>query len=132
MPRQLYFRHFGPLSGPFKPDINICYIIIVVVLVDFQIDGYGLKLENEGFYNGYDSSVDPSIANSFATAALRFGHTQIRDLMSRYSSMYYRKKASVRTDDYFDPAPSYGVSQGGIACGLIRGLVKDHSQKVDV
>ena len=96
----------------------------------FQIEKFGLKLENDGFYHGYDSSIDPSIGSSFSAAAYRFGHSQIRDLMSRYGERYTKKHAPVHTDNFFDPAPIYDLSQGGVD-GLIRGLAKDHSQKVD-
>jgi hypothetical protein len=30
----------------------------------------------------YDSSVDPTIQNAFSTAAFRFGHTMLPDLVS--------------------------------------------------
>jgi len=30
---------------------------------------------------GYDENVKPNIANSFATAAMRFGHTQLQGMM---------------------------------------------------
>lgn len=40
-----------------------------------------LNLKKKGFYVRYNNSIDPSIANSFATATFRFGHTLIPALM---------------------------------------------------
>lgn len=40
---------------------------------------FELNLVTNGFYNGYDSRVDPAIANSFGAAAYRFGHSLVQN-----------------------------------------------------
>ena len=40
------------------------------------------------FLVGYDSSVNPSIANSFATAAYRFGHSLLVGTFKRYDKRF--------------------------------------------
>ncbi|KAH8305592.1 hypothetical protein KR059_002341 [Drosophila kikkawai] len=41
-----------------------------------------------GEYKGYDPAVNPSIANEFATAALRFGHTIINPILHRLNETF--------------------------------------------
>ena len=41
-----------------------------------------------GEYKGYDPTINPSIANEFATAALRFGHTIINPILQRLNAFF--------------------------------------------
>lgn len=41
-----------------------------------------------GEYKGYNSSMNPTIANEFATAAFRFGHTIINPILHRLNSSF--------------------------------------------
>lgn len=45
-------------------------------------------MEKMGEYKGYNPSINPSIANEFATAAFRFGHTLINPILHRLNETY--------------------------------------------
>lgn len=44
---------------------------------------FDLKLEDTGFYSGYDPKVNPTISNAFSTAAFRFGHALVQGSIMR-------------------------------------------------
>ena len=42
-----------------------------------------------GPYTGYKSDVNPAIANEFAVAALRFGHTLVQPVIFRLNETFH-------------------------------------------
>lgn len=51
----------------------------------FHSDKELAPLEN-GFFTGYDPNINPSLYNEFAAAGLRFGHSLVRNQLSRFDS----------------------------------------------
>lgn len=43
----------------------------------------GLLLQRNGYYQGYNFNVNPTITNVFTTAAFRFGHSLIQPIFKR-------------------------------------------------
>ncbi|UYV63418.1 PXDN [Cordylochernes scorpioides] len=73
-------------------------------------------------YQGYNSNLNPSIANSFATAALRFGHTLIQPFLARLDANYQPiPEGHLPLRNAFF-APNRLVNEGGID-PLLRGLL---------
>ncbi len=80
-------------------------------------------------YDGYREDADPSITNSFATAAYRVGHTMLSPTLRRVT----RSGSTVAEGDlsladaFFDPTV---IAEGGIE-SLLRGLVSQRAQEID-
>lgn len=74
-----------------------------------------------GDYKGYDPTVNPSIANVFATAALRFGHTLINPILERLDSSFKPIKEGHLPLHKAFFSPWRLVDEGGID-PLLRGL----------
>lgn len=59
-----------------------------VVLGKDMIAKFNLVLQKEGYWNGYDPTVNPGIMASFAAAAFRFGHTILPTNVERWSKAH--------------------------------------------
>lgn len=59
-----------------------------IVLGPRVLDIFELRLSPRGHYSGYNESVNPTIANAFASAAMRFGHSLIKNTLARFDLIF--------------------------------------------
>ncbi|CAB0015621.1 unnamed protein product [Nesidiocoris tenuis] len=91
------------------------------------MDRYNLTLLDEGFLTAYDENLDPTVANSFATAAFRFAHSLLPGLMRSYETtspgswMLLRKVL-------FNPFPLYS---SGSLDRILQSAIKTDVQKTN-
>lgn len=80
-------------------------------------------------YQGYDSTVDPSIANEFSTAAYRFGHTMLSSELLRLDENGNTADEGnlALLDAFFNPSE---VENNGVD-SLLRGLTVNLAQEID-
>jgi hypothetical protein len=83
-------------------------------------------------YEGYDSAVDPSIANVFSTAAYRFGHSMLSPTLlrlQRNGQPIPGGNVELR-DAFFNPDLLLDRDNRGLA-PILRGLAWQRPQEVD-
>lgn len=80
----------------------------------------------------YDPTVNSGIANVFATAAFRFGHSQLQNDFHRRGPGYYDLHNPFQLNSsFFCPYSIYNMSTGGID-SILRGLLMTPPQTVDL
>jgi peroxidase len=83
-----------------------------------------------GNYTGYNPNIDAAIPNSFATAAYRFGHSQIQPLFDRLDSSGNPVPAGPLNlrESFFSPTE---FDNGGGVSPIVQGWVKQPARKTD-
>jgi len=102
----------------------------IVLGVDFM-DELDILPVTYGYSSRYDAAVNPTIINSFAAAAFRFGHTLIQGMLDMVKEVHYDRKTVSRiplSEAFFNPELVYVP---GELDKFLVGLATQPSQKYD-
>lgn len=86
---------------------------------------FGLAPLETGFFMGYDKNVRPNLYNELPTAAFRFGHTLVKEEMSK-AKKSFALYDSGRTDAFIFSSNSYFKDGTKTSEDLARGLLADN------
>ncbi|XP_043188450.1 peroxidase-like [Amphibalanus amphitrite] len=101
-----------------------------VVLGRSVIKIFDVTLQKYGYFYGYNSSVNPSIANSFGAAAFRFGHSLVNSKLSRCDKFGNHMNLDISLHkELMNPAQLHNI---GSVDRLMFGLLYQPAQRRDV
>ena len=80
-------------------------------------------MEMIGNYAGYNSSLDPTVSNIFATAAFRFGHVTISPDVRRFDENYNEHPNFPSTLLHQTFFSSFKLAKEGGIDPIIRGII---------
>ncbi|KAG5893057.1 hypothetical protein JTB14_014837 [Gonioctena quinquepunctata] len=92
------------------------------------MEKFGLLLQKEGYWNGYDSSVNPGVIDAFASAAFRFGHSLLPTAIERWSKAH-KFIASKRLSELI--RRPYDLYRAGVLDEYFMGLMNQVAQAMD-
>lgn len=92
-----------------------------------RMNTFDLNPRTLDFYHGYDPTIDPSISNVFSTAAMRFGHSMVRNSYSLLNEHYRKSEVSLRLKKVYWKSNFYTKYEDG----LLRGVLVDNSEMCD-
>ncbi|CAL1261632.1 unnamed protein product [Larinioides sclopetarius] len=86
---------------------------------------YGLLIEEDKPYNGYDVNTDAGIHNAFGTAAFRFGHTLVQSMLQLRDEDYNVKTEIPLHHTYMNPTLLYNRGFDDVVRGMIGQKTQD-------
>jgi len=100
-----------------------------VVLGKPVIDIFELKLKPSGFQRDYNATINPTLATAVATAAFRFGHSLVRNSLTRCTKDFKELPFFVKLHKEFnDPSNIHNL---GSVDRLLLGLLSKSMAKRD-
>ncbi|KAJ8919036.1 hypothetical protein NQ315_016942, partial [Exocentrus adspersus] len=108
---------------------HITYNEFLPILLGKDVmEKFGLLLQKDGYWNGYDSSINPGVIDAFAAAAYRFGHSLLPTAVERWSKAH-KFIASKRLSDLI--RRPYDLYRPGVLDEYFMGLMNQVAQAMD-
>ncbi|XP_078037008.1 peroxidase homolog [Augochlora pura] len=108
---------------------HITYNEFLPILLGKDVmEKFGLLLDKNGYWDGYDESVNPAVIDAFASAAFRFGHSLLPTAVERWSKAH-KFIASKRLSDLI--RRPYDLYRAGVFDEYIMGLMNQVAQAMD-
>ncbi|XP_011291931.1 uncharacterized protein LOC101901525 [Musca domestica] len=89
---------------------------------------FDLELLNAGYYEGYDHKTNPGVANAFAAAAFRFGHSLVQNSYMRCDRFHNVLSNNVSLHEEFQRGD---IGSVGSLHRLIRGMANQRALQRD-
>uniref|UniRef100_A0A1B0F069 Uncharacterized protein n=1 Tax=Phlebotomus papatasi TaxID=29031 RepID=A0A1B0F069_PHLPP len=108
---------------------HITYNEFLPILLGKEVmEKFGLVLQKEGYWDGYDGHINPAIIDAFAAAAFRFGHSLLPTAVERWSKAH-KFIASKRLSDLI--RRPYDLYRAGVFDEYFMGLMNQVAQAMD-
>ncbi|XP_076252124.1 peroxidase homolog [Rhynchophorus ferrugineus] len=108
---------------------HITYNEFLPILLGKDVmEKFGLLLQKDGFWDGYDTNVNPNVIDAFSAAAYRFGHSLLPTAVERWSKAH-KFIASKRLSDLI--RRPYDLYRAGVLDEYIMGLLNQVAQAMD-
>jgi len=108
---------------------HITYNEFLPILLGKDVmEKFGILLQKDGYWNGYDPNVNPNVIDAFAAAAYRFGHSLLPTAVERWSKAH-KFIASKRLSDLI--RRPFDLYRAGVFDEYVMGLMNQVAQAMD-